>query len=59
MKSRIAASSEATSQSGRRLTAAGWQVLVLDSEFVGQRSVAIETHEAGMTVIRSRFRNVP
>ena len=42
------------------VTAAGWQVLVLDSEFVGQRSVAIETHEAaGMTVIRSRFRNVP
>ena len=41
------------------VTAAGWQTLVLDSEFVGQRSVAIETHEAGMTVIRSRFRNVP
>jgi len=42
------------------VTAAGWQSLVLDSEFVGQRSVAIETHEsAGMTVIRSRFRNVP
>ena len=41
------------------VTAAGWQVLVLDSEFVGQRSVAIETHEAGMTVIRSRFRDVP
>ena len=41
------------------VTAAGWQSLVFDSEFVGQRSVAIETHEAGMTVIRSRFRNVP
>ena len=41
------------------VTAAGWQSLVLDSEFVGQRSVAIETREAGMTVIRSRFRNVP
>jgi hypothetical protein len=41
------------------VTAAGWQTLVLDSEFVGQRSVAIETHEAGMTVIRCRFRNVP
>ena len=41
------------------VTAAGWQSLVLDSEFVGQRSVAIETHEAGMTVIRCRFRNVP
>jgi hypothetical protein len=41
------------------VTAAGWQSLVLDSEFVGQRSVAIETHEAGMTVIRCRFRDVP
>jgi hypothetical protein len=41
------------------VTAAGWQSLVLDSEFTGQRSVAIETHEAGMTVIRCRFRNVP
>jgi len=41
------------------VTAAGWQSLVLDSAFVGQRSVAIETHEAGMTVIRCRFRGVP
>jgi hypothetical protein len=41
------------------VTAAGWQSLVLDSEFVGQRSVAIETHEAGMTAIRCRFRGVP
>ncbi|HMD71884.1 MAG TPA: glycosyl hydrolase family 28-related protein [Bryobacteraceae bacterium] len=41
------------------VTAAGWQSLVLDSEFVGQRSVAIETHEAGMTVIRCRFRGLP
>ncbi len=41
------------------VTAAGWQSLVLDSEFTGQRSVAIETHEAGMTVIRCRFRSVP
>ena len=41
------------------VTAAGWQSLVLDSEFADQRSVAIETHEAGMTVIRCRFRNIP
>ena len=41
------------------VTAAGWQSLVLDSEIAGQRSVAIETHEAGMTVIRCRFRNIP
>jgi len=33
--------------------------VVFDSEFDGQRAVAIDTHEAGMTVIRCRFRNVP
>jgi hypothetical protein len=41
------------------ITAAGWQVAVFDSEFEGQRSAAIETHEAGMTVIRCRFSRVP
>jgi hypothetical protein len=41
------------------ITAAGWQSSVFDSEFEGQRSAAIETHEAGMTVIRCRFRRVP
>ena len=41
------------------ITSAGWQTVVFDSEFEGQRAVAIDTHEAGMTVIRCRFRNVP
>ena len=41
------------------VTAAGWQSSVFDSEFEGQRSASIETHEAGMTVIRCRFSHVP
>jgi hypothetical protein len=41
------------------VTAAGWQSTVFDSEFNGQRAASIETHEAGMTVIRCRFSRVP
>jgi hypothetical protein len=41
------------------VTAAGWQSTVFDSEFNGQRAASIETHEAGMTVIRCRFSHVP
>ena len=41
------------------VTAAGWQSTVFDSEFEGQRAASIETHEAGMTVIRCRFSHVP
>jgi hypothetical protein len=40
-------------------TSAGWQTLVLDCEFAGQRDAAIETREAGMTCIRDVFRDAP
>ena len=37
----------------------GWQFTLVDAEFEGQREGAIKTHEAGMTLIHPRFRNVP
>jgi len=40
-------------------TSPGWQALVLDSVFEGQRWSAIETSEAGLTMIRDVFRHVP
>ncbi len=37
----------------------GWQFTVIDSTFEGQRQAAIREHEAGLTLIRSQFKNVP
>ncbi len=37
----------------------GWQFTVIDSSFEGQREAAILEHEAGLTLIRPRFRRVP
>ena len=40
-------------------TAPSWPFVLLDSSFEGQRVAAIRTEEAGMTIVRDRFRNVP
>lgn len=37
----------------------GWQFTLLDSSFEGQREAAIEEHEAGLTLVRDSFRDVP
>jgi sugar lactone lactonase YvrE len=37
----------------------GWQFSVIDATFEGQREAAIREHEAGLTLIRPQFRNVP
>jgi sugar lactone lactonase YvrE len=37
----------------------GWQFTVIDSTFDGQREAAIREHEAGLTLIRPEFKNVP
>jgi len=37
----------------------GWQFTLLDSTFEGQREAAIKEHEAGLTLVRDSFRNVP
>jgi hypothetical protein len=37
----------------------GWQFTLIDCSFEGQREAAILEHEAGLTLIRPRFRNVP
>jgi len=37
----------------------GWQFTVIDSTFEGQRQAAIREHEAGLTLIRPQFKNVP
>ncbi len=37
----------------------GWQFLVIDASFEGQREAAIREHEAGLTLVRPRFKNVP
>ena len=36
-----------------------WQFALVDSVFDGQRKAAIREHEAGLTLIRDTFRNVP
>ena len=36
-----------------------WQFTLIDSLFEGQREAAIREHEAGLTLIRDTFRNVP
>ncbi len=40
-------------------TSPGWQFTLIDSSFEGQRESAIREHEAGLTLIRDSFRNVP
>jgi sugar lactone lactonase YvrE/polygalacturonase len=37
----------------------GWQFTLLDSTFEGQSEAAIKEHEAGLTLVRDQFRNVP
>ncbi len=37
----------------------GWQFTFIDCSFEGQRESAIFEHEAGLTLIRPQFRNVP
>src|SRR6202166_2154504 len=37
----------------------GWQFTVIDSTFEGQSQAAIREHEAGLTLIRPEFKNVP
>jgi Pectate lyase superfamily protein/SMP-30/Gluconolactonase/LRE-like region len=36
-----------------------WQFTLVDSLFDGQREAAIREHEAGLTLVRDTFRNVP
>jgi sugar lactone lactonase YvrE len=40
-------------------TSPAWQYTLIDSVFEGQRDAAIREHEAGLTLIRDTFRNVP
>ncbi len=40
-------------------TSPAWQFTLLDSTFEGQRESAIREHEAGLTLIRNSFRDVP
>lgn len=37
----------------------GWQFTLIDCSFEGQREAAIFEHEAGLTLIRPQFKNVP
>ena len=37
----------------------GWQFMMLDTFFDGQRKAAIKTHEAGFTIVRMNVKNVP
>jgi sugar lactone lactonase YvrE len=42
-----------------RKTAPSWQFLLIDSTFEGQRVAAIKTREAGLTLVRTHFKQVP
>jgi len=37
----------------------GWQFMMIDTYFEGQRKAAIKTHEAGLTIVRMSVKNVP
>ncbi len=37
----------------------GWQFMMLDTYFEGQRKAAIKTQEAGLTIVRMNVKNVP
>ena len=41
------------------ITSAAWPSLLLDCNFEKQRKASIETDEAGMTIIRCKFKEVP
>lgn len=36
-----------------------WPFVLLDSQFAGQRTAAIETEEGGLTLVRTSFRDLP
>jgi hypothetical protein len=40
-------------------TSPGWPFMMLDTYFEGQRTAAIKTQEAGLTIVRMRVKNVP
>ncbi len=40
-------------------TSPAWQFTLIDSLFEGQREAAVREHEAGLTLIRDTFRDVP
>ena len=40
-------------------TSPAWQFTLIDSVFQGQREAAVREHEAGLTLIRDTFRDVP
>jgi hypothetical protein len=40
-------------------TSPAWQFTLIDSVFEGQKEAAIREHQAGLTLIRDTFRNVP
>jgi len=40
-------------------TSPAWQFTLIDSVFEGQREAAVREHEAGLTLIRDTFRDVP
>ncbi len=42
-----------------RKTSPSWPFVLIDSSFEGQRQAAIRTEEAGLTLVRDRFRRVP
>ena len=37
----------------------GWQFMMLDTHFEGQRKAAIKTQQAGLTIVRMTVKNVP
>lgn len=37
----------------------GWQFMMVDTYFEGQRKAAVRTQEAGLTIMRMRVKNVP
>jgi len=40
-------------------TSPGWQFMMLDTYFEGQRKAAIKTQEAGLTIVRMTAKNIP
>jgi sugar lactone lactonase YvrE len=40
-------------------TSPGWQFMMIDTYFEGQRKAAIQTREAGLTIVRMQAKNVP
>lgn len=40
-------------------TSPAWQFLLMDSSFRGQQVTAVQTHEAGFTLVRDSFEDVP